>query len=73
MAVPSQRNIKRTIAALRKIVEESPDPVMVRMAYFAENTLRWSIEDTRGWKRPEIDLALEVKLLKEELDSHDRS
>ena len=36
------------------------------MAYFAETTLRWAIEDTVSWKRPEEDLQDEVFLLKRE-------
>jgi len=61
----SERSIKRSIKYFRKIID-SPveDTETKRMAYFAETILRWSIEDTKGWERPEDELRHEVRLLK---------
>lgn len=61
----SPASIKRTLKKLREIIEDkSSDVETVRMAYFAETTLRWATEDTVSWKRPEEDLLDEVFLLK---------
>lgn len=63
----SEASIKKSVKALRKIVDTSKDPATVRMAYYAECALRWAIGDTVGWPRPEIELQLEVTCLKDEL------
>lgn len=71
MAKQSQASIKRSIKNLRLIIDsEKVDPVTKRMAYFAENTLRWAIEDTEGWQRPEVNLEDEVALLLKEAAEH---
>ena len=62
----SQASIKRTIKKLREIIDGTNDVETRCMAYFAETTLRWAIEDTVSWKRPEEDLQDEVFLLKRE-------
>ena len=64
----SQVSIRRTIKKLREIIDNTNDMVTRRMAYFAETTLRWAIEDTVSWKRPEEDLQDEVFLLKREAE-----
>lgn len=67
MAKQSQASIKRSIKNLRLIIDsKTVDPITKRMAYFAENTLRWAIEDTVDWQRPEVDLEDEVALLLKE-------
>lgn len=66
----SQASIKRTIKKLREIIDNTEDVETRRMAYFAETTLRWAIEDTVSWKRPEEDLQDEVFLLKREAAEH---
>ena len=67
----SQASIKRSIKNLRMIIDsETVDPITKRMAYFAECTLRWSIEDTVSWQRPEVDLEDEVDLLLKEVAQH---
>ena len=63
----SKRSIKRTLKKLREIIDKSTDIETVRMAYFAETTLRWATEDTVSWTRPEDDLRDEVFLLKQEM------
>ena len=65
----SKNNLQKTIRNLRKIIDTTQDPATKRMAYFVENTLRWAIEDTRGWPRPEEELYSEVDWLKKELSS----
>lgn len=67
--IQSKASVKKTLKALRKIIDKSPDPATRRMAYFAETTLRWATEDTVSWKRPETDLLDEVFLLKTELEA----
>lgn len=64
----SQASIKRSIKNLRMIIDsKTVDPTTKRMAYFAETTLRWAIEDTVDWQRPEVDLEDEVALLLKEV------
>lgn len=63
----SKASIKRTIKKMREIIDSTEDVATRRMAYFAETTLRWAIEDTVSWKRPEEDLQDEVFLLKREV------
>ena len=63
----SQASIKRTIKNLSKIVDETGDPITSRMAYFAKETLRWAVEDTVGWDRPEVDIYKEIMYLSGEL------
>ena len=64
----TQRNIKKTLKALRAIIDnKNTNEATKRMAYFAETTLRWAVEDTVGWTRPEVDLAEEVEFLKKEM------
>lgn len=66
--IQSKRSIKRTLKELRKIIDDKTTDVETRrMAYFAENTLRWATEETVSWQRPEDDLQDEVFLLKQEL------
>ena len=65
--IQSKRSIKRTLKKLREIIDNSTDIETVRMAYFAETTLRWATEDTVSWPRPEDDLLDEVFLLKQEM------
>jgi hypothetical protein len=61
-------SIKKTLKALRRIIEdESTPPAKVRMAYYAEMTLTWATDDTVGWQRPEEDLDGEVDLLLKEI------
>ena len=67
----SQASIKRSIKNLRMIIDsKTVDPTTKRMAYFAETTLRWAIEDTVDWQRPEVDLEDEVALLLKEVAEH---
>lgn len=69
MAKQSQASIKRSIKNLRLIIDsKAVDLITKRMAYFAENTLRWAIEDTVDWQRPEVDLEDEVALLLKEIE-----
>lgn len=58
------RNISFALTTLQTFAQVKT--VTRRMAYFAETTLRWAIEDTVSWKRPEEDLQDEVFLLKRE-------
>jgi len=61
-------SIRKSIKNLRAIIDdEKTDEATRRMAYYAENTLRWAIEDTVKWERPEVDLRSEVYILKKEL------
>lgn len=67
MSMPSRRNIKRSIEALRGIIDRSHhDPITERIAYAVENALRWS-ENTVGWSRPEDDVIEEAIICKREL------
>jgi hypothetical protein len=66
MSVPSKRMIESEIKKLRVIVERGDDPVVTRIAYAVENALRWSIEDTKGWKKPSEDVWDEAEYLKKE-------
>jgi hypothetical protein len=60
--------IESEIRKLRAVVEaESNDPVLSRIAYAVETALRWSTEDTKGWKRPSEDVYFEAEILKKEL------
>lgn len=64
----SIRSVKKTIRELRKIIDNpQADKITTRLAYFTETALRWSIEDTVGWKRPEEELFDEAEFLKKEL------
>lgn len=63
----SQRSIGRAIKALRKCIDSSSDPIVTRIAYTVENALRWSTEDTKGWRRPEADVLVEAEILRKEL------
>jgi hypothetical protein len=68
MTIQSRASIKRSIKNLRLIIEsKTVDPITKRMAYYAENTLRWATEETVDWQRPEVDLEDEVILLKKEI------
>jgi len=65
--VKSEKDIRKTIKALRTIIDTSRDTITMRMAYFAETTLRYFVKDVVDWKRPEIDLRDEVEILRNEL------
>jgi hypothetical protein len=60
-------SVKRSVAALRKLIDSSPDPVVCRIAYAVETALRWSIEDTTRWPRPEKEVLEEADILRHEL------
>lgn len=49
---PSEKQIQHEIKRLRKIINTSLDPLICKIAYERENTLRWAIEDTVGWPVP---------------------
>jgi len=66
--IQSKASIKRTLKNLRLIIDsKTVDVATKRMAYFAETSIRWVIEDTEDWQRPEVDLSDQVALLKKEL------
>jgi hypothetical protein len=65
---PSERSIKRSIKALRVIVDKSHnDPILERIAYAVETALRWATIETVGWDRPEVDVVEEARICKREL------
>jgi len=65
MSVPSKRTIESEIKKLRVIIDNSGrDEVLARIAYAVEVALRWSIEDTSGWKKPSADVFEEASILK---------
>jgi hypothetical protein len=68
MSVPSKRIIESEISKLRTIIEaEKDDDILARIAYAVETALRWSIEDTKGWKKPSEDVYTDADLLRQEL------
>ena len=67
----SKESIQKSIANLRAIIDNDEMGLIIqRIAYFAEQTLRWSIEDTVAWKRPEDDLPDTVYLIKKDIERH---
>jgi hypothetical protein len=67
MSTPSKRMIESEIRKLRAIVETESDPAICRIAYAVETALRWSVEDTVGWRRPSEDVYSEAEILKKEM------
>jgi hypothetical protein len=72
MSVPSRRTIESEIKKLRAIIKSDDDPVVTRIAYAVENALRWSIEDTKDWKKPSEDVFGEAQYLKKDLQTADK-
>jgi hypothetical protein len=46
---PTKERIDREIRALRKVIDNDKDPLVTRVAYLVETSLRWAIEDTVDW------------------------
>jgi len=68
MSIPSKRMIGTEIKRLRTIINNvENDEVLTRIAYAVELALRWSIEDTQGWKKPSADVLDEARNLKDAL------
>jgi hypothetical protein len=65
---PTEKQIKSEIKKLRKLIDESKNPIIIRIAYSMENTLGWATEDTVGWKKPSEDALDEAFLLGKEIE-----
>lgn len=65
--VKSDANIRRTLKALRKIVDTTKDPMEKRVAYIVETAIRWATEKTSGWNRPENEVADDCTMLRKGL------
>lgn len=63
----SRAAIKRTLRALRKMIESSSDPIETRMAWEVENAIRWITEKTVGWQEPHKSVVSGVSLLEQEM------
>jgi hypothetical protein len=63
----SRESIQKSVKALRKLIDSSPDPVVCRIAYAVETALRWATEDTHQWPRPEREVLEEADILRHEL------
>jgi hypothetical protein len=60
--------IKRELRRLRKLVEESEDVAVSRIAYAMGNAMRWATEDGLvGWTPPHKDASKEAAFLRSEL------
>ena len=65
---PSERTIKQQIRKLRQFIDASKDPIAARLAYVAENALRWATEETAwGSNFPMKDLRNEIEILRTEI------
>jgi hypothetical protein len=61
----STANIKRSVRALRAIIENpDTDRTEVRIAQAVEEAMRWASERTHGWKRPEYEIAGWAEILR---------
>lgn len=63
---PSQATLKKHLRELRHVVEHDPDPIVRRLAYQAETSIRWATQDTVGWPTPVKDVLANARLLHEE-------
>ena len=55
----AQSTIQRNLRELRKVVDETADPIESRIAYAMEHAIRWATLNTVGWS----DMATEAKNL----------
>ena len=59
--------IRKHLKELRKLIDETPDPVLKRIAYTMETAVRWATEDTVGWNGLQQEAEEAAYLLKEEM------
>jgi hypothetical protein len=70
MSIPSRQTIRKSIKALRTLIDgERDDPILFRIAYAVETALRWVTEDTVGWSKPEVDVVEEAAICKRGIGS----
>jgi len=67
----SYSTIRRHLRDLRRGIDQSTDPVFLRIAYAMECAVRWAREDTVDWPSLRVEAEIEAKLLKDELCTTD--
>ena len=67
LTIPSERTIRRHLAALRVLVERSPDPMISRIAQAMEAAIQWSRFPTAGWPSMEHEANLMAQILGDDL------
>ena len=63
----SKPTIKRHLKELRHLIDTSPDPIVVRIAYAMETAVRWATEDVKDWPSLAQEAEEEAKILRSEL------
>lgn len=69
----SERTVKKHLMELRKLIEESKDPILVRIAYEMETAVRWATEDVVDWPGLAQQAAEAAQMLREELKNERRT
>ena len=66
MEIRSNKEIKKEIKRLRKLIDTTDDTILGRVAYTVESVLLWVITPDAEWDNPKEEVIVETKILKEE-------
>lgn len=69
----TKETIKKEIKRLRKYIDSTrgdEDFISRRIAFVAEEVLRWSIEDTKDWEKPLEEVLSNSQILKIDIKEH---